>query len=552
MRKKIKKSIAGLIAFATLLAFSASALDDTVLQSSAKEEVIYANLDTSGKLEKIYVVNSFDLSAAGEIVDYGNYSELKNLSSENKIEKADDKITASAGAGRFFYQGELAGASLPWDISVDYYLNDVKASAEEIAGKSGKAEIKINIMKNAAAAGDFFENYAMQASLKLDLEKFKNIAADGATEASAGKFKQLNYTVLPGNEKSFSITADVEGFEIEGITFAGISLNFGIEMPDTDDIIGDLGKLGDGIASIDSGAGSLASGVSELKTGLDKLKTGAAALETGLDALSSQSDVLASGSSQFKNGLSQINSALQNITMTTDSLDALVNGSAEIKTGISQLADSFSGINQLVAALKANEAVMAAAGQTVAALEAGLGQMEGGASLLKKNYAAFDAGIAQIPGMLSGMAESLTQLKSGINALNSSYSELDGGIAGYIAGVKEIAKGYFSLYDGIAAAASGAGELKSGADKFKDGTGELASKTGGMEDEFEEQIDKFKGILPDKDYKPASFVSPKNTEIKSVQFVIKTAEIKMPEAAKEEPAPEPKETFWQKFLNLFR
>ena len=48
-----------------------------------------------------------------------------------------------------------------------------------------------------------------------------------------------------------------------------------------------------------------------------------------------------------------------------------------------------------------------------------------------------------------------------------------------------------------------------------------------------------------------SFVSKKNTNVKSVQFVIQTEAIEVSETVKGEPIAEEKLNFWQKLLRLF-
>lgn len=48
-----------------------------------------------------------------------------------------------------------------------------------------------------------------------------------------------------------------------------------------------------------------------------------------------------------------------------------------------------------------------------------------------------------------------------------------------------------------------------------------------------------------------SFVSSKNTDVSSVQFVIKTEAIEIAEPEKAAPEPPEKLNFWQKLLRLF-
>ena len=51
--------------------------------------------------------------------------------------------------------------------------------------------------------------------------------------------------------------------------------------------------------------------------------------------------------------------------------------------------------------------------------------------------------------------------------------------------------------------------------------------------------------------KSAGFVSEKNTNVESVQFVIQTEAIEVEEPAETEESAEEEPSLWQKFLNLF-
>lgn len=48
-----------------------------------------------------------------------------------------------------------------------------------------------------------------------------------------------------------------------------------------------------------------------------------------------------------------------------------------------------------------------------------------------------------------------------------------------------------------------------------------------------------------------SFVSTKNTKVKSVQFVMKTKDIKKAETKKKVKKEEKEQSLWQKFMQLF-
>lgn len=55
---------------------------------SSKDEVVYATFNANGNTQNIYVVNTLDVSQAGQVADYGNYSNLKNLTDDSELKQA--------------------------------------------------------------------------------------------------------------------------------------------------------------------------------------------------------------------------------------------------------------------------------------------------------------------------------------------------------------------------------------------------------------------------------------------------------------------------------
>ena len=94
--------------------------------------------------------------------------------------------------------------------------------------------------------------------------------------------------------------------------------------------------------------------------------------------------------------------------------------------------------------------------------------------------------------------------------------------------------------------------LNDGAKEMSDGTGEFYEKTDGMDSKIEEEIDDMIASISGGDAEVVSFVSDKNTNVKAVQFVIKTASIEEEEEAEvEEDTQTENIGLWQKLLNLF-
>ena len=94
-------------------------------------------------------------------------------------------------------------------------------------------------------------------------------------------------------------------------------------------------------------------------------------------------------------------------------------------------------------------------------------------------------------------------------------------------------------------------ELYDGTGKLKDGTSTFREETEGMDTEINDKIDELIESISGGDLEMESFVSNRNTEVSSVQFVIQTEGIQIEEA--DQTVTEEVETLnlWQKFLRLF-
>src|SRR5690625_3299669 len=74
---------------------------------ASKDEVVYATLRPSGNQKEIYVVNMLDITEAGVVEDYGNYTSIKNLTDLSDMTQTEDKITVDEREGKLYYQGNM-------------------------------------------------------------------------------------------------------------------------------------------------------------------------------------------------------------------------------------------------------------------------------------------------------------------------------------------------------------------------------------------------------------------------------------------------------------
>ena len=752
-KKKWNRIVACVMAVILSTSMTISPLAAEAVPNTPKEEVVYVNLNTDGSVKEINVVNIFDLDKDGQIVDYGSYESLRNMTTTDKIEYSGDKITVDAKAGKLYYEGKLSKNVMPWDFSLHYYLDGKEYSAEEIAGKSGALKITMSIRKNPDCSGTFFENYALQASVTLDTNQCENIVTEDATVANVGSKKQLTYTILPGKEADLTITADVKDFEMPAIAVNGVPLSLNIDVDDKE-LMSKVDELVDGIVKLDDGSLELKDGASDLKNGSSDLESGALDLRDGMSdldggvqelydgilkvqdgllELDSNSDDLTEGSAKVKEALETIQASLQSISASSDQIDELVKASNEINDGIGELVGGIStlksGIDQYQAGLgedgleklqqgngsaveiidgiinalndvidmlsqssvspepdapaqtmplpdvseehteegtqqpsekestdnsqdmvpqeensqedsletsqnsedagasdelqtdesaqmigvesstddyyssgssvtsqeeiqaqisllrdliqqletvkqlfNGNLALVKGTETFLSSAVPGVGELMSGAEKLQTNYQQFNSVIEGLGTQLKEMLLGLSKLSEGIDMLVEQYDVLDQGINSYTGGVAKILDGYGQLVDGAKQLVGGSEKLKDGtstlyngtvdmaqgmsdfydgAGELKDGTGEMRDKTSGMDSEIDEQIDSLVSDITGDVSDIGSFVSDENTNVKAVQFVIQTEPIQEQDVPEEEPAEQPKLTFWQKFLKLF-
>ncbi len=480
---------------------------------SQKEEVVYGLLDYDGSVKSIYVVN---ILQGGAITDYGNYSEIRNMTSTEALNRDGDLITVNTASDKFYYQGTLETRELPWVASVRYFLDGTEFTGSELAGKSGELKIGITVTQNAEINSTFYENFALQISFALDTKLCENIKAEGATIAEAGRNKQLNFTVLPGEGADLAVTATVHDFEMEPVSISGIRLNLGLSFDETD-ITDQVEQLTEAVKGLDNGAEELLSGVTELSEGM----------ETYVEGLK-----------EFKNGISELDS-----------------GVAGLKKGVVSLSD---GLTELS---KQNEALVGGATairqSAFDAVNAQLSVMGLGLpALTPQNYEKVLSGIpdlaavkVQLDGVvqftegLISYTEAVTQLTGGASDLADGVSELKSSTAVLASSAKE-------LYDAGVTLNTAVSKLRDGLSVFKNGTGEMVEGTSGYDTEIEEQINGILDRISGSGAPVVSFVSVKNTKISAVQFVMKTEAIHTAEVAAVVEKPK-KLNFWQKLLRLF-
>lgn len=188
---------------------------------------------------------------------------------------------------------------------------------------------------------------------------------------------------------------------------------------------------------------------------------------------------------------------------------------AQIKSAyIGQTMKSKEVTDRLTAAVSATDSAAA----SVAGLK---GQLD--------NYSLFYDGLKDYTSAVSAAASGADELKVNMETLYKNVGTLKTSVGNLNDGVK-------TLFDGTY-------ELKDRTNRFVKKTDIINTAVGGVIDYVSSSLG--------SDAATASFVSENNTNVKSVQFVIRTEAIEIAEAVNAEPKAEEKLNFWQKLLRLF-
>lgn len=540
-----------------------------------------------------------NIFAGGDIVDYGDYSAVKPLNTNDTITQNGDQIAFSSTADKVYYQGTMKNAALPWNISIRYYLDGKEYAPQDVAEKSGALEIRFSVTKNESCGGSFYDDYALQASFTLDTERCQNIVSNGATVANVGSDKQLTYTILPGKGIDTVITADVTDFEMDAAAINGVRLNLDVDVDDTDlmdkvdELVSAIGNLDDGAWELHDGTEelydatkTLNSKVGDLHSGVGDLTAGAGDLYTGLTditAQNQQADQLYLGYVK-----SQADSIyLAYVTTQADALYAQVAAQAVreqlIQSGYSeaqadaylQTADGQTLVAQTVSNMTEEQKAQILNAAVAKLTDEQKEQILQGAvaSLTEEQKAeireayiqqmmASDDVTSQINAAVATVsaAKQVSELKGQLDSYGVFYQ----GLVAYTDAVSSAAAGAKSLKLNMDTLYSNTGKLKLSVDELSDAVGELyddtgeltdgttefVDKTSDMDTQISDEIDSMTASLSGGDGDAESFVSEKNTNVNTVQFVIKTAAIEKAETTTDNTVESAPLTFWQKLLRL--
>ncbi len=396
------------LCLATAILGSNVAFADSLIN---KDETVYGDLDLNGGQKE--VISSVWLSSEKElnkVVDSSDLKEIRNIKGDEKPEIKFEEIIWNSKNKDLYYQGK-SDKSLPVEFKIRYFLDEKEVKPEDIAGKSGKLKIVIDLENrdyrelklSNGKNRKVYTPYIVAAIVDLPTKNFKNVKSDNGKIISDASSERVSFFTIPGLESSFGldgklgdkeikkddhieITADVEEFEMKPIMIAMTP-----EIPELDGLEGadTIDELKDGISKIEAATEKLPEVTQALYDGQVKLDSGLQEFVNGIDKLGLGADALTAGSEKLFAGIKDAEAGSKAIV---DGAGKLKDASGKIGDGTSKLSDATTILNEKTGDLSEGAGKLAEGSGKLydgqKQLTEGIGQMSSGVLTMKKGTTA--------------------------------------------------------------------------------------------------------------------------------------------------------------------
>ncbi|MEE1329716.1 MAG: hypothetical protein U0K18_00725, partial [Acutalibacteraceae bacterium] len=202
---------------------------------AAKDETVYVIANADGSVKKIIVSDWIKNSLSEKnLKDKSELKDVKNVKGdESYVMDSDNMRVWNADGEDIYYQGTIS-KELPVDLKVSYKLDGRSVSADEIAGKSGKATIRFDYVNKQYSevtidgkTEKIYVPFVMLTGLMLDNDVFSNVEVSNGKLINDGDRTVVAGFALPGLKENLAIdsskleipdyvevTADVKNFSL--------------------------------------------------------------------------------------------------------------------------------------------------------------------------------------------------------------------------------------------------------------------------------------------------------------------------------------------------
>ncbi len=334
--RRIRKNIAAGLAAVLTVSFVVTGY---AAGTPSCDETLYITLDSAGDIEESSVVKRYGRCSAGEIVDYGDYEAVSNLTNRTEPVMGEDgsvRFQVGETDQTFYFEGKMGITSeqLPWTVKTTYLLNGVEKQPEELAGEKGLVEINIDLIPNKQVSAYFRNNMALTMAAVVDMDKNLSLRADGAQIQGVGNMKAVVFFALPGEECHNTIAIGSEGFEFGGLMFMMVPLTLGQ--------LDDVADLRDAKETIEDSADALSDSMDIILDTMEQMQAGLADTSAGLRGLDDARNIISSTKGKVYD---QADDALAKLGELSDALKPFQDHTAQAQKALEEIRND---INEMV------------------------------------------------------------------------------------------------------------------------------------------------------------------------------------------------------------
>ena len=342
MKNLIKKITATTLVIGQIILASSNILAVT------KEETVYSKLDTNGKSYQTVVSDHIkNTEYLEEIKDLSDLLEIENLSEDNTYTQNGNVIVWNAKGKDIYYNGK-SEKELPIEVKMTYTLDGKEISPEELSGKSGKLNIKIEYTNKAKhyveIDGQYVEMYTpfvIFAGTYFKNETVQNVKVTTGKAVDDGSKTIVIGMALPGLQTSLGLDKDTfeipENIEIEMdvtnyeqssiITFVTPKIidkeDFNI-LDELDTLYSSVDTLQSSMDQIEEGAKTLSEGTALYSENYNTFNSAIGMLNNGTTTLKENYETFNNGVQTANEGAKQLNEGMQQLNTAAESIKDVV------------------------------------------------------------------------------------------------------------------------------------------------------------------------------------------------------------------------------------
>lgn len=333
---------------ATTLVIGQIILANSNILAVTKEETVYSKLDTTGKSYQTVVNDHIkNTEYLEEIKDLSDLLDIENLSEDNTYTQNGNVIVWNAKGKDIYYNGK-SEKELPIEVKMTYTLDGKEISPEELSGKSGKLNIKIEYTNKAKhyveIDGQYVEMYTpfvIFAGTYFKNETVQNVKVTTGKAVDDGSKTIVIGMALPGLQTSLGLDKDTfeipENIEIEMdvtnyeqssiITFVTPKIidkeDFNI-LDELDTLYSSVDTLQSSMDQIEEGANALSEGTALYSENYNTFNSAIGMLNDGTTTLKENYEMFNNGVQTANEGAKQLNEGMQQLNTAAESIKDVV------------------------------------------------------------------------------------------------------------------------------------------------------------------------------------------------------------------------------------